>query len=102
MMLGDGETAQHQGTAEDLQRTETENQPAQMQKPLEAQFEADHEQQKDDAEFRRRGDLVEIAKRDTAEPARHAAKRDERAQTIRPENGTGGQIAEDRADLQPP
>ena len=85
------------GGEQNLQSAQSEDQPVHRQEAAERQFEADQEQQKDDAEFGNAGDVIGVA---DGEPIEEGKRADERAEAERPEDGAGHQIAERRAQAE--
>ena len=94
-----GQGAKRGGGAEDLQGAEPEDEPADNRQTLPRQFKADHEQEKDDAEFRDRRDLLDIVESERSEPADLPR---ERAKAIGTEQYPRAKESQNRTDLQAP
>ena len=82
-----------------LQSAEPEDEPADNRQTLPRQFKADHEQQKNDAEFRDRRDLLDIVESERSKPADLPR---ERAQAIGAKQNTRAKETQNRTELQAP
>jgi hypothetical protein len=85
--------------AEDLQSAEPEHEPPDDRQSLPRQFEANHEQEKHDAEFCDRRDLLDIFESERREPADLPR---ERAKAIGAKQNTGAKETQNRTELQAP
>ena len=92
-----GDEPQRQRGDDELAEAEFEHQPAHALDALERQFEADGEQQHDDAEFGQPGDRLDVGERQRGEDGRALG---ELAEAEWAEGDAGEQVAEHRADAQ--
>lgn len=101
--------SERRGAAENLKSAEAEDEPTQADETLPAQFEADHEQQEDDAEFGDRRNLPHIVERQGGKregkpswlPRWHRCLSGKKPEAIRTKAETGGEKAKNGAELQP-
>ena len=89
---------QHRRGNRDLRESQAENEPAQPRQTLPGQFETDHEQQEDEAEFRKLRHALDIRDR---EEGGDRMRPGEAAETMRSQRRAGDQEAQHRADAQP-
>ena len=89
--------ADRQRRHDDLQAAQPEHQPAHGEQAAHRQFEADEEQQEDDAEIGDEGDLPFAG---DGEPVDRPRMLGETAEAMRPKCGADDEETEDRADLE--